>query len=34
MPMWQRWLGAILGFIILSPLVLFLIGWLMEPFTR
>jgi hypothetical protein len=34
MPLWQRWIGAIIGFIILSPVVLFLIGWFMQPFVE
>jgi len=33
-PMWQRWMLAIIGFVLLSPVVLFLIGYLLEPLTR
>lgn len=34
MAMWKRLLGAIIGFVLLSPLVLFLIGYMLEPFTH
>jgi hypothetical protein len=34
LPLWQRWIWAIIGFIILSPIILFLMGWLMQPFAE
>ncbi len=34
MPMWQRWIFALIGFVIVSPVCLFLMGWLMQPFIE
>jgi hypothetical protein len=33
-PLWVRWIWAGIGFVILSPVVLFLIGWFMQPFVE
>ncbi len=33
MPLWQRWIFALIGFVLLGVPSLFLMGWLMQPFV-
>ena len=34
MPLWKRWLWTIIGFVILSPLVMIAMGYVLEQFVK
>jgi len=34
MPLWKRWVWAAIGFIVLSPFVLFVIGYTLDRFAE
>ena len=34
MPLWKRWLWALIGFVFLSPLVMIAMGYALEQFVK